>query len=285
MLARAGVPVTLIGRAAHVEAILRDGLLLDGLRVQERVHPQASTEIAAIRDIPVVLFCVKSGDTEATARAIQPYLPHGGIVLSMQNGVDNAERIHTAAGIPAVAAVVYVAAEMTAPGKVTHSARGDLVIGRVPTTASDADLGAIAAMFERAEVPCRVSQEVRRELWVKMLMNCAYNAISALTRTPYGPIAADPAARELMGHVIEETIAVARAEGIELPAEEMIAAAHALGNAAGRALSSTAQDIVRGHVTEIDSLNGYLVRRGKAAGIPVPVNQALHTLVKLLEAR
>jgi 2-dehydropantoate 2-reductase len=246
---------------------------------------QASTDLAAARHAHLVLFCVKSADTEATARDLAPHLSRAAVVVSMQNGVDNAERIRAASGIHPVAAVVYVAASMAGPGVVKHSGRGDLVLGRTPAGPAEVDLAAIAGMFERAGVPCRVSAEIRVELWNKMLMNCAYNAMSALTNARYGRIAADARARDLMRRVIEESVAVARAEGVALDAAAMTEAAYRLGEAMSEALSSTAQDIGRGKPTEIDSLNGYVVRHGKQCGVPVVVNETLYTLVKLLEQR
>jgi 2-dehydropantoate 2-reductase len=285
MLARAGVPVTLIGRPAHVEAIQRDGLLLDGLHVHERIAVNASTELAAAYDAHLVLFCVKTTDTEATARALASHLNRASVVVSMQNGVDNVERIRSASGIHAVAAVVYVAAAMTAPGQVKHSGRGDLILGRTPSSPAEVNLDAVAALFERAEVPCRIAAEIRKELWSKMLMNCAYNAVSALSRERYGRIAADAGARELIREIITEAVAVARSEGVALDARAMTEAAYTLGQAMSGALSSTAQDIERGKLTEIDSLNGYVVRHAAQSGIPAPVNRTLYTLIKLLEAQ
>jgi 2-dehydropantoate 2-reductase len=283
MLARAGVPVTLIGRAPHVDAINRDGLLIQGLQIHERIAVRASTDLASVRNTRLVLFCVKTTDTEATARALAQHLNGASVVVSMQNGVDNTERIRAASGIRALAAVVYVATAMSAPGEVKHSGRGDLILGRTPSSPA-VDLGYIAAMFNRAGVPCRVSDEIRKELWTKMLMNCAYNAISALAHERYGKIVAEEPARSLMRRVIEEAVAVARAEGVVLDAAAMTSDAFTLGEAMSGARSSTAQDIERGKLTEIDSLNGYVARRGAEGGIPVPVNQTLFTLVKLLEA-
>jgi len=284
MLARAGIPVTLIGRAQHVDAIRRAGLLMDGLHVHERIPIGASTDVAAVHNAHLVLFCVKATDTETAARELAPHLNASAVVVSMQNGVDNAERIRSASGIHSVAAVVYVAASMSAPGQVKHSGRGDLILGRTPSGPAEADLDAVARPFVNAGVPCRVSAEIRAELWTKMLMNCAYNAISALSGQRYGKIAADPGARDLMRRVIEEAVAVARVEGVKLDAAAMTDAAYRLGEAMSGALSSTAQDIGRGKRTEIDALNGYVVRHGTQSGIPVPVNQTLYTLVKLLES-
>lgn len=288
MLARAGAPVTLIGRRSHVDAMSGAGLLLEGLRIHERVSVRASTEISAAQDSEIVLICVKTVDTEVVANALRPHLAPGTTVISLQNGVDNVERIYSATRIEAIPAVVYVAAAMVAPGHVRHSGRGDLIIGcqSVPTEAGQnprADLDALARMFERAEIPCRVSQTIKAELWTKMSLNCAFNAISALGRARYGRIVRSPEATDLMRRVIEETVAVARAEGVSLSEAGMIKAALELGEAMPGARSSTAQDVSRAKPTEIDSLNGYIVRRGLSLGVETPANQALHTLIKLLE--
>jgi 2-dehydropantoate 2-reductase len=278
MLARAGVPVTLIGRPALVAAIERDGLAIDGLRVRETVRVRAATELGAARDAELILFCVKTIDTETAARALAPHLTRGSTVISLQNGVDNTDRMRAAAGVDALASVVYVAAAMNHPGRVTHSGRGDLVLEH--RNGSDA----IASLFESSGVQCRLSEDIRKELWTKLLMNCAYNAISALARSRYGRIAADEGARQVMRSVIEEAVTVACAEGVALDAGESVAAAYQLGETMmPGALSSTAQDIARGKRTEIDSSNGYVVRKGEDYGIATPVNRTLQALIKLLE--
>ncbi len=288
MLARAGARVTLIGRPTHVDAILRDGLWMEGLRINERIPVLASTEISAARDAGIILFCVKTVDTESVARSLQAYLPPGSTVLSLQNGVDNVERMRAAAQIDAIPAIVYVAAAMAGPGHIKHSGRGDLIIGHLPGASPASghpktDLDALAPLFERAEIPCRVSQDIRADLWSKMILNCAFNAISALARVQYGAILRSAQTRVLMEQAVIEAVAVARAEGVPLSESGMIDATFKLGKAMPAARSSTAQDIDRGKPTEIDSLNGYVVRRAAALGLKTPINQTLHTLVKLLE--
>jgi 2-dehydropantoate 2-reductase len=284
MLARSGVPVRLVGRAPHVEAITRDGLQLDGLRLNERIPIAATTSTAeGVRDASVVLFCVKSTVTDSAAREMQPFLAPGATILSLQNGVDNADRIHSAIQAHPVPVAVYVAAEMTAPGRVTHTGRGDLIVGHRAGWPRTPDLEPLAAMFEQAEVPCRISDDIARELWTKMAMNCAYNALSALTRAQYGRMVQFEPVREFGVRAIAETVAVARAEGVVLSEQAMVDAALQLAEKMIRATSSMAQDIARGRLTEIDSLNGYVVRRGKAIGIATPFSEILVAMIKLLE--
>ena len=288
MLARAGAPVTLIGRPLHAEAIARNGLFIDGLNFQQHIQVTASTEICAARDAEVVLFCVKTLNTEEASRSLAPHLAPDATVVSLQNGVDNVERIRSASNVDAFAAVVYVAAAMTAPGRVKHSGRGDLILGDLLGGAREdeprrRELERLASLFARAGVPCRVSNNVQGELWLKMIINCAYNAISALGRAQYHRAGGNHWTRELMIKVTEEALEVARAAGVRLPDVDMVETVLKISDSMANATSSTAQDLARGKPTEIDSLNGYLVRRGAELGVPTPVNQTLHALVKLLE--
>jgi len=282
MLARAGAPVTLIGRRAHLEAIAREGLLIDSIHFQERVDVAASTEAKAARGAQLVLFCVKTLDTEAAAQALAPHLASGALVVSLQNGVENVQRIRAASGIEAVPAVVYVAASVPAPGRVKHVGRGDLVIG---DARRKEDLERVAASFVRAGVPCRISANIEGELWTKLIMNCAGNAVTALGRASYGQAARHALARQVMTATAQEAIAVARAAGVALPEADLAAAGLKLAENLGPATSSTSQDIERGKRTEIDALNGFIVRRGAELGVPTPVNHTLYALVKLLEER
>jgi len=281
MLARAGAEVTLIARGPHLEALQRDGLFIDSIHFQERVQVRASAEPAAVRGAELVLFCVKTLDTESAARSIAPHLGPGAVALSLQNGVDNAEKIRAATGMEALPAVVYVAASLPEPGRVRHAGRGDLVLGDSPREPA----AAIASTFERAGVPCRLTENIQGELWQKLVLNCASNAVTALCRAGYALAARNPFTRQTMIQAVEETVNVARAAGVRMPVDtqELTANLLKLFESYGEAVSSTAQDLARGKRTEIDALNGYVARRGAELGVPAPVNQTLHALVKLVE--
>ena len=126
----------------------------------------------------------------------------------------------------------------------------------------------MAELFNFAGVPCKISSNIEADLWTKMVMNCAGNAVTAIAQTSHGHAARNPYTRQLMTHIIEETVAVARSSGVRLPAMDLVEMGLKLATALGDATSSTAQDLARGKRTEIDSLNGYIVRRGAAhAGI------------------
>jgi 2-dehydropantoate 2-reductase len=285
-LARAGIDVTLIGRSGHVDAIKRDGLLLQSGGAKERIAIGATTDIAALRDARVVLFCVKSLDTEDAAAAMAPHLAPDAVILSVQNGVDNAERIRLHVSNQVIPVLVYVGANIPAPGHVKHTGGGHLIVGQLAEfRGRDPEgrlLDDIGALFTRAGLAVRISGDIEADLWTKLVMNCAYNAICALCSAPYGRMVASPEVVDVMREVVAEVVQVARAKGVELPGD-IADRAIKFADAMPQTMSSTAQDIAKGKRTEIDHLNGYVARQGEALDIPTPVNRALSALTKLLE--
>ncbi|HQR97068.1 MULTISPECIES: 2-dehydropantoate 2-reductase [unclassified Polaromonas] len=279
MLARAGHDVVLIARAQHVEAITRDGLHMETRTFDEHVRLAASSEPGAVQGARLALFCVKSTDTEAAGALIRPHLAPDALVLCLQNGVDNADRLRTVLPQHTVAAaVVYVATEMAGPGHVKHHGRGELVIEPSPASA------AVAQALIAAGVPTEISDNVRGALWAKLILNCAYNAVSAITQLPYGQTVAGEGVPDLMRDVVAECLAVAQAEGVQV-AGDVYAAVDKLAASMPGQFSSTAQDLARGKPTEIDYLNGLIVKRGAALGVATPANRVLWALVKLMERK
>lgn len=277
MLARAGHEVVLIGRPAHVEAVRASGLRLEAQSFDEHVPMAAGTEPDAVQGADLVLFCVKSTDTEAAAAQIAPHLAPGALVLTLQNGVDNDERARSVLRAHEVAAaVVYVATGMAGPGHVKHNGRGELVIA--PSARGEE----VAQALRAAGVPTEISDNVRGALWAKLVLNCAYNALSAITQLPYGVLVRNEGVPGVLRDVVAECLAVARAEGVTIPGD-IDAAVAGIARTMPAQFSSTAQDLARGKRSEIDHLNGFVLRRGEALGVPVPANRLLWTLVRLLE--
>jgi 2-dehydropantoate 2-reductase len=283
MLARAGHEVVLIARPQHVEAIARDGLHLQTTTFDEHVRLAASSEPSAVQGAQLVLFCVKSTDTESAGALLRPQLAHDALVLCLQNGVDNADRLRTVLTRAAVAAaVVYVATEMAGPGHVKHHGRGELVIE--PADSRSVSSEAVAQALIAAGVPTEISSNVRGALWAKLILNCAYNAVSAITQLPYGKTVQGEGIQDVMRDVVAECLAVAQLEGVQVVGD-VNAAIRKIAETMPSQLSSTAQDLARGKRSEIDYLNGLIVQRGEALGIATPANRVLWALVKLLEGK
>jgi len=278
-LARAGHAVTLIARPAHAQAVRERGLRMQTRLFDETVALAASEDASGVAGADVVLFCVKSPDTEAAGLAMRPHLRPDALVLCLQNGVDNADRLRAVLpGQAVAAAVVYVATEMAGPGHLRHHGRGELVLE--PSARGQA----VAEALRGAGVAVDTSDNVRGALWSKLVLNCAYNALSAITRLPYGELARGAGVPAVLRDVIAECVAVARADGVRLDGDVEAAARQIAVSMPGQ-YSSTAQDLMRGKPSEIDHLNGLVVRRGEALGVPTPANRVLWCLVKLIEGR
>jgi 2-dehydropantoate 2-reductase len=274
LLHRAGHEVVLIGRQPLVDAVNAHGLRLQARDFDGFLPLQADTSPAAVRGAGLVLFCVKSGDTETAGVAIAPFLAPDCPVLNLQNGVDNAARLTQVLQRETIPVAVYVATGMAAPGHVVHYGRCELVLG--PMAGSEA----AAQLLNAAGVPSTVTPLVHDALWTKLAINCAYNALSALTQIPYGELVQRPGIIATMHAIIEECRAVASAAGFSLPAtihDDTLAISRSMSGQ----LSSTARDVARGHRSEIDFINGFVVREGERLGIATPVNRVLHSLVRV----
>jgi len=277
MLARAGHAVTLVARHAHVQAIQATGLRLQTTTFDEQVQLQATTEAAGVAGADVVLFCVKSTDTESAGAAMRPHLGRDALVLSLQNGMDNAPRLTAVLGQPVVPAVVYVASGMAGPGHVQHHGRGELLIAPCP----QAD--AFAATCASAGVPVQVSGRVASALWTKLAINCTYNPLSALTRLPYALLVAQPGMWQVLRDVVGECRRVCEADGVPWD-EETWPQVERIAHTMPTQLSSTARDLLRGKPSEIEHLNGYVVRQAEQLGLDVPANRLLLALVRAMES-
>jgi 2-dehydropantoate 2-reductase len=270
--------VTFIGRPAHVDAINAHGLLLDTQFFRGYLPAKAATDAACLASPDLVLFCVKSADTEEAGRSLAGCLRPETSVLSLQNGVDNPQRLRGVTGHPVIPAVVYVGSEMAGPGHVRHHGGGDIAIGAAPASV------ALAQTLGAAGIRTTIADDIEVTQWSKLVTNCAFNALSAVAGIPYGPMLEVEGTRDVVASAVQEAVMVARASGVSLPdgiLEQILKIPAAMPNQ----MSSTAQDVARGKPSEIDFLNGYVVRKGAELGVPTPTNQALQVMVKLAERR
>ena len=278
LLHRAGHDVVLIGRPALVEAVRGHGLHLQMAQLDQFLPLQAELSAEAVQDAQLVLFCVKSGQTEAAGAAMAPFLAPQATVLCLQNGVDNAERLTRVLQRAAIPVAVYVAAGMAGPGHVVHHGRSELVLGPAATSEST------AAILSAAGIPTTVSTRIHETLWIKLTINCAYNALSALTQLPYGEMVLRPGVVAAMRAAVDECRRVAEAAGITLP-EHIWDDTFEISRSMAGQRSSTALDVARGRRSEIDFINGHVVREGERLGVATPVNGLLHGLIKIKDDR
>jgi 2-dehydropantoate 2-reductase len=280
-LARAGTPVTFLARGAHLEAMRRDGL-----RIRSAVDGEwviVADAVGKVGEGPpadVVLFCVKSFDTETAAAAVRPAVGPDTAVVSLQNGVDNEETLERVLGPGhAVGGVAYVFATLESPGLVVHTLAGRIVAGELDGRPSPR-LERLRAALVAAGVPTEVVGDIRRALWEKYLLISAQAGTTALTRSPIGVIRAVPETWRMYRTIVEELAAVARASGVPLADGVVDSIVKAAEGLAPQALSSLYHDLVQGRRLELEALHGHVVRLGERLGVPTPTVAAVYAALK-----
>jgi 2-dehydropantoate 2-reductase len=290
LLAAAGWPVTLLGRAAHLQAIARRGLRIEGLFGTHCVR--GLTCASTVRDLPdaydTILLTVKAYDTASMAASVAPHLAPEGTVISLQNGLGNVEAVAAAVGAArTLGARVIFGAELPEPGRARVTVFADPVLVGSPDPA-DARRQETAVRWAghlaAAGIPAEPTDRLLGELWAKVLYNAALNPLGALLGLPYGALPGQPDTRAIMDAVLDEAFAVARADGIDLAWPDADAYRETfygrLVPVTAEHRSSMLQDIERGRPTEVDAINGHVVARGEARKVPTPVNATLSRLVR-----
>jgi 2-dehydropantoate 2-reductase len=287
MLARAGHDVTFIARPARVEALNASGLEMDCKAFHETVIVKASSDLSILRNADLVLLSVKSLDTERTMAEVKSIVPSKAVILSLQNGVANIDIASKIVPNPLYAAVVYVAAGMIGQSTMKHHGRGELLVGSLGTAlpTDDQNLSAICKLFEGAGVPCSIAPQIKRDMWLKFLVNCSFNAISGIGQIAYGEMVKSPEIVKLIEEITKEFLAIAAHEDVNITMAEALAANHSIATTMVTQVSSTAQDLAKGKMTEIDFLNGYIVELGKRYGVPTPYNESVYALVKMMQSK
>jgi len=287
MLARAGHEVTFIARPERVEALNALGLEMDCKAFHETIQVKASSHLSVLKDADLVLLSVKSLDTARTLAEVKSILPSKAVILSLQNGVANIDIASKIITNPVYAAVVYVAAGMITQSTIKHHGRGELLVGSLGATSptDDGNLEEICKLFEGVGVPCSITSKIKRDMWLKFLVNCSFNAISGIGQISYGEMVKSPGIVKLIEEITKEFLAIAALEDVNISMSEALAVNDSIATTMVTQVSSTAQDLAKGKMTEIDFLNGYIVELGKRYGVPTPYNQSVFALVKMMESK
>src|SRR4051794_23210332 len=241
-LQRGGNEVTFLARAQQADALNAAGVRFDSLGKTVQVRMHATADAGAAEGSDLILLCVKSYDTATAAREVAPHLSSDVRVVCLQNGVTNHEIFEHEAKRAAIPAVVYVGAAMESSTHLVHNGAGNLLIGAPRGQTLDC-IREVAALFEASRIPCRTSEFIERDLWTKLIINCAFNGISAAGRAKYGDIMQAPLVLESMQQIIHEGVAVANALEIPLDLEAVKQATWKVGETLHAAMSSTAQDL------------------------------------------
>ncbi len=290
LLARGGHHVTLIdhrpGRAARVR---RQGVVIEGPQgtLLAPVGATAGGRLAARPEL--ILVCVKSYDTAAAAGRVAPLAGPDTLVLTLQNGLGNAEELLRAFGPERVlAGVTGQGATYLGPGRVRHAGFGKTYLGWASPEAEGSEpgrerLAAVGESFRAAGLECECVPRVRNYIWHKLIMNAAINPLGALLRLRNGDLLASQPAMSIAAELVRETVATARLSGALLPAENYLAEVEALLGQTRDNLCSMLQDVLRGKRTEVAYINGAVGRAAEDMGMVTSVNLLVAQLVEALE--
>jgi 2-dehydropantoate 2-reductase len=280
LLVGKGSDITFVARGEHLRVLQESGLTLkkpDGDLVLPPDQYRATENVAqAVKGADMVLFAVKSFDTRELALALLPGLGETVPVLSLQNGVENEELLsailepqRTAGG------VAYVFAQLTAPGEITATSSGKLVLAeRTMAEGPVAHLAEFTALCEAANVPFETTTDISKIKWTKLVYNSALNGWTTFRQTTLDHLLADPETRRDFEATLRETAEVALALGIKLD-RDVVARTMELALSMGAVGSSMLGDLEMGRRLEYEALTGYIVRKGYERGIPTPYNAML----------
>ena len=280
-LAHAGADVHLLARGRHLRAIRDGGLRISGVRGELAVALPATDDPADIGPCDIVLFCVKSYDTETAAELLPPLLHTTTAVVSLQNGVDNEEKIAARIGPEHVmGGAAFIFASVVEPG-VVHDAGGpgSLLFGELDGSRS-ARGEALLAACETAGIPAELVTDVRVRLWDKFAFICAQAGMTACTRLPIGEIRVVPATWNMFTDIVDEVVALGSAEGVDLPSDTGQKIARFAQALPAGGFSSLHDDLVGGRRLELQALHGVVVQRSRAHGLPAPMSEAVYALLK-----
>ncbi len=283
-LAAAGHSVWLVHRRpAVVEALRRDGLRLQTPDGERRIKLNATCDTRDIGPVDLILILTKSNDTRAAAEASRALLGPGTLALTLQNGLGNLETIAAIVGVErSLMGMTYVGAAVLGPGHARLTAAGSSFIGEADGRLSERAVG-LASLFSGAGIPMEATPHLWEMVWGKLVINAALNATCALTGATGSGALASPAACAWLDLVAEETAAVAHALGIQLPYPDAAERVRQHCRDVSNSKPSMLQDMERARPTEIEAINGAVVREGARAGVATPANQALLHLVKARE--
>jgi 2-dehydropantoate 2-reductase len=282
LLVRGGHRVTMLARGPHLAALRADGLRIAGGPDEGAVAVESVEDLSEAPAPDLVLFAVKTYDTTAVAEALRPRLHDDSIVLGLQNGVDRAEAIgEIVGGDRVLAGTVFMESVLEAPGVVRYlSGARRIVFGEPHGVASDR-VRRVHEVLLDAGINAEAPGDVRPQLWTKYALVCAANALTALTRRPFGGLLQAPGGRQVITDLIAEVVTIARAKGVALDDDIVPHSVAFLEGMGPKLRSSMLRDIERGRRVEVDALNGHVVALSDELGLPAPANRVVALTLSL----
>lgn len=286
-LARAGHDVTFIARGAHLKAMRETGLKIKSVHGSFSIEPVKATDAPAEGGpVDLVLFCVKTPDTEAAAQSINPIVGSGTAVLSLQNGIDAVERIGGVVGIEHVlAGATWISSAVEAPGLIRQVSRFRRIVLGEPSGSVTSRTLAVAEALRDTGAMVGVAEDIHKVLWTKFVFIAAISAVGALTRLPIGDYRVVPETRALLESLMRDVEAVARASDVALDAEVIAGAMNVVDHAEPGIRASMQRDVETGRRSELESMVGVIGRKGRRLGVATPAADMVYAALLPVEIK
>jgi len=268
-------------RAARIK---KNGLKCEGLTSFKIVSPKITSLPEDVKDADVWFICVKSYDTKNVLKKIADYVGPQASVLSLQNGIGNGELLIERLGSARVLlGTTHMASTLLEEGSVRHAGEGETIVGRLDGSLSVA-LKDVRELFLKSKLPIKISKDINGVLWSKLVVNVGINALSAILRLKNGRLIQSENSHKILREAVTEAVKVAKRKRIKLMFDDCLSKAESVCEATAENVSSMLQDILNKKKTEIDFMNGVIVRQGESLGIKTPVNALLVDLIKTIES-
>lgn len=269
---------------ARADKINENGIIIEGIGGKRNIRIKATSLPEVIKYADLFLICVKSYNTSEAVQSIVSIVKDNSIILTLQNGLTNIDVISkTLYKGRIIAGVTSHGATMLGVGHIRHAGSGDTVIGKISPDILDQEVNQIADVFRSAGLVVSVTNDIYSFIWGKLIINASINPITAITKLKNGELLNYKETRELLKLVAEESAKIAIALGIILPYNDPVVAVESVCKITSENRSSMLQDILNDKQTEIDSINGSIVEKGKELNIDTPINKVLTYLIKIME--
>ena len=269
---------------ARAEVINQQGIILEGISGNWQAKTKLTTDPKEIGVAELVIICVKSYHTKEAIMNARPIIAENTAVLTLQNGIGNIEIIQEVVGSDRViGGVTNEGATLLGVGRIRHAGKGDTVIGRIDSKVP-VQLRSIREVFNKAGFDTKISRDIKSLLWSKLIINVGINALSDITGLENGRLIEFEGTRKILQEAVTEAVKIAKRKRIKLIYDDPLAKVEAVCEATSANASSMLQDVLKKKRTEIDFINGVIVRLGHELGIAVPINSTLVNLVKTIES-
>jgi len=272
-LAKAGFEVTFIARGKTLEAIKNNGLKVKSILGDFEVHPKVTDKVLEVKDADIIILAVKSWQIEDIAKQLKTVIKKSAMVLPLQNGADNADRLREILNPENVlAGLCKIVSKIESPGVINHFAfEPEIVFGEFDNVKTER-VKSLKVVFDKAEFKSTLSDDIHLDIWKKFLFIATYSGIGALTRSIIGELRKEEHIRSMLYQTAHEIVTIANAKGIALKNTDIDMIMHVIDQLDPNTTASMQRDVMDGKPSELDNFNGYIVRTGKQLHISTPIN-------------